>query len=151
ILVAPLAIAGLALINTGLGRSRSAAHAMTSSLCVLSLAMLIYFAWGGWMEGSVGGPYFGVGLGPFLRYVSWTNTSSAASLLPIFSVALSAMIPLGAAADRWRLSGACFSTAVFAGIIYPVFARWAAHTGLFASHTHGLISPWGLTFLLDAG
>src|SRR5262249_2004960 len=51
ILVAPLAIAGLALINTGLGRSRSAAHAMTSSLCVLSLAMLIYFAWGGWMEG----------------------------------------------------------------------------------------------------
>ena len=29
----PLAAAGVALINTGLGRSRSAAHAMTSSLC----------------------------------------------------------------------------------------------------------------------
>ena len=138
ILVVPLAIAGLALINTGLGRSRSAAHAMTSSLCVLSLAILIYFAWGGAVEGAVGGPYFGVGLGPFLRYVPWTNASSAASLLPILSVALSAMIPLGSAADRWRLSGACFSTAVFAGIIYPLFARWAAH-------------PHGMTFLLDAG
>ena len=138
ILVVPLAIAGLALINTGLGRSRSAAHAMTSSLCVLSLAMLIYFAWGGAIEGSVGGPYFGVRLGPFLRYVPWMNISSAPSLLPILSVALGAMIPLGSAADRWRLSGALFSTAVFAGMIYPLFARWAAHTH-------------GMTLLLDAG
>jgi Amt family ammonium transporter len=113
--------------------------------------MLIYFAWGGAIEGSVGGPYFGVGLGTFLRYVPWTNTSSAAALLPILSVALSAMIPLGSAADRWRLSGACLSTVVFAGIIYPLFARWAAHAEIFASPAHGLVFPYASTFLLDAG
>ena len=37
ILLVPLAIAGLALINTGLGRSRSAAHAMTTA-AVLTLS-----------------------------------------------------------------------------------------------------------------
>ncbi|HEX6806151.1 MAG TPA: hypothetical protein VF133_20930 [Terriglobales bacterium] len=151
ILVVPLAIAGLALINTGLGRSRSAAHAMTSSLCVMSIAILTYFSWGGAIEGLVGGPYFGVWLRPFLRNVPWANPSAAACLLPILSVAVSALIPLGSAADRWRLSGACLSTAVFAGFIYPLFARWAAHTEIFVSHTNGLIFPYGMTFLLDAG
>ncbi len=38
ILLAPLAIAGLALINTGLGRSHSAAHTMLASLCVFAVA-----------------------------------------------------------------------------------------------------------------
>ena len=46
ILLVPFAIAGLALINTGLGRSRSAAHAMTSSLCLISIAALAYFFFG---------------------------------------------------------------------------------------------------------
>ena len=46
VLLAPFAIAGVALINAGLGRSRSAAHAMTSCLCVVSVAALIYFVCG---------------------------------------------------------------------------------------------------------
>src|SRR5207248_9684489 len=45
-LLAPFAIAGVALINAGLGRSRSAAHAMTSCLCLVSIAALIYFVSG---------------------------------------------------------------------------------------------------------
>src|SRR5207249_5526365 len=46
ILLVPCAAAGLALINAGLGRARSAAHAMLSTLCVLALAALVYFAVG---------------------------------------------------------------------------------------------------------
>src|SRR5439155_24566348 len=56
ILLVPFAIAGLALINTGLGRSRSAAHAMTSSLCVASVAVLVYFAVGFAIQGYHGSP-----------------------------------------------------------------------------------------------
>ena len=42
LLLSPLAIAGLALINQGLGRSRSAAHAMLGTLCTLAIACLLY-------------------------------------------------------------------------------------------------------------
>ena len=38
ILLVPFAIAGLALINTGLGRSHGAAHTMLASLCVFAVA-----------------------------------------------------------------------------------------------------------------
>ena len=41
IFLLPLATAGLALINAGLGRSHSAAHIMMSSLSALSVAGLV--------------------------------------------------------------------------------------------------------------
>src|ERR1700722_1477795 len=44
IFLVPLAAAGLALINAGLGRSHSAAHIMMASLSALSVAGLVYFA-----------------------------------------------------------------------------------------------------------
>ena len=44
IFLIPFGWAGLSLINTGLGRSRSASHSMLSSLCVISVAALVYFA-----------------------------------------------------------------------------------------------------------
>jgi ammonia channel protein AmtB len=44
ILLVPLAIAGLALINAGFVRSRSAAYAMLSALCVVAIAIGVYFA-----------------------------------------------------------------------------------------------------------
>jgi Amt family ammonium transporter len=43
----------------------------------------------------------------------------------VFAVALAAIIPLGGGAERWRLGASCASTALFAGITYPVFAHWA--------------------------
>ena len=43
ILAVPLAIAGLSLINTGLGRSRSAAHMMMCSAGVIAVAAIVYF------------------------------------------------------------------------------------------------------------
>lgn len=56
ILLVPLASAGLALINTGLGRSRSAAHLMLSSLSAISIAALVYFVCGFSWQGFPGGP-----------------------------------------------------------------------------------------------
>ena len=44
ILMVPLAIGGLALMNTGFVRSRSAAHAMLSTLCAVAVAAIVYFA-----------------------------------------------------------------------------------------------------------
>src|SRR5438876_1125647 len=56
ILLVPFALAGLALINTGLGRSRSAAHSMMASLCVVAVAVLVYFVSGFAWQGFAGRP-----------------------------------------------------------------------------------------------
>ena len=42
LLLAPMAIAGVALINTGLGRSRSAAQSLLGSLVVISTAVIAF-------------------------------------------------------------------------------------------------------------
>jgi len=132
ILLIPFAIAGLALINTGLGRSRSAAHAMTCALCAIAIAVIVYFIWGSAIQAYPpsanlirptsdavpGGP------GVFLRTLTYFGPSLA-TLLGFFSVALATIIPLGSSADRWRFAGVCASTALFGGWIYPVFARFA--------------------------
>jgi len=132
ILLVPFAIAGIALINTGLGRSRSAAHAMTAALCVICVAVLIYFVWGFRIQGYP--PYaekFSVSTeagppGLFLLGVSVPGGWLSA-LLALMSVSLAAMIPLGAGSDRWRLTAACASTALFAGSVYPIFSRLMWH------------------------
>jgi len=56
ILLVPLAGAGLSLINTGLGRSRSAAHSMMTSLVVIATAAVVYFVCGFSWQGFVGRP-----------------------------------------------------------------------------------------------
>lgn len=130
-LLVPFAIAGLALINTGLGRSRSAAHALTTSLCATCVAVLAYFICGfavqgyGMQAGSGASPWIGSG-GLCLHGIRLDGSApSLAVLLGLFSVALASVVPLGAAADRWRFSTACASTAVLAAWTYPLFAHWA--------------------------
>ena len=54
ILLLPLALAGLALINTGLSRSRSAAHSMMATLCVVAVAAVAYFVTGFAWQGYPG-------------------------------------------------------------------------------------------------
>lgn len=145
----PFAVAGLALIEAGLGRSRSAATAMTSALCVLSTAVLVYFVWGIALQGPentsiFGDPYRWIGPGFFFRHVPWTDRSAAVVLLPLLSVAISSLIPLGSASDRWRLMAACTSTVILAGLSYPVFSSWARHARFFLNATEPLS-------FLDAG
>lgn len=141
ILLVPCAWAGLALINTGLGRSRSAAHAMLASLCVIGIASLAYFVFGFSWQGLAGQPAHIVNVAGkpwswiaaeplFLRGLPLDGTPSSLALwLQMFSVVLAALIPLGAGADRWRLSAICLSTAFFAGWTYPLFAHWIWSAG----------------------
>lgn len=136
ILLVPLAVAGIAFINNGLGKSRSAAHAMLASLCVVSVAAIVYIAIGFSWEGfagraahvvTIGGkPWDWIAQQPFfLRGLELNGSPASLSVvLQMFAVGIAAMIPLSAAADRWRLGAICASTAVLAGWTYPLFAHW---------------------------
>ncbi len=104
----PLAAAGVALMNTGLGRSRSAAHALLSSLCAFAVAALAY---------ALTAPLF-LGSHPF------DGSTLPAACLGMLGAGLTAIIPLGAGADRWRLGATCISAAILGGIVNPLFAHW---------------------------
>jgi Amt family ammonium transporter len=143
-LLVPFAIAGLALINTGLGRSRSAAHSMMASLMAVAVAALLYFVIGFSLQGFAGGPVHTISLGGkawdwiaaepfFMRGLQFDGSpSSLMALLQIFSVGLAALIPLGAGADRWRLGPICASSALLAGLTYPLFGNWVRGGGWLA-------------------
>ncbi len=136
ILLVPFAGAGLALINAGLGRSRSAAHSMLAALCAVSIAALVYFLCGFALQGFPGLPervlnvsgkgWSWIGAGPwFLRGLPVDGSPVAlAAWLGMLSAGLAALIPLGSGADRWRLGASCASTALLAGFTYPLFAHW---------------------------
>jgi len=136
ILLVPLAGAGLALVNSGLGRCRSAAHVMVASLCVSGVAAIVYVAIGfSWQSAcgrsahllTIGGKTWSwIAAEPFfLRGLPLDlSAESLIVLLQMFSVGLAAVIPLSAGSDRWRLGASCASSAVLAGWTYPVFAHW---------------------------
>lgn len=136
ILLVPLAIVGLALINTGLGRSHSAAHTLLASLSAFAIAAGVYFVCGFAWQGYAGGAARSLMVGGkpwnllaaqsfFLRGVPLNGSPASLVIwLQLFSVGLAALIPIGAGLDRWRFSAICASTALFAGITYPLFAHW---------------------------
>lgn len=160
ILLVPLAAAGLALIHAGLGRSRSAAHAMLGSTCVVAMAALAYFVCGFAWQGLAWQPAHGftlagktwnwLGAEPFFFRGLPLDGSRAAltAWLQMFSVGIAALIPLGAGSDRWRLGASCASTALLAGWTYPLFAHWVWGGGWLAQL--GVNAGWGYGFL-DAG
>ena len=57
LLLAPLAIAGVALVNTGLGRSRSAAQSLLGSLIVMSTAVIAFALVGSAFAAGTGGAH----------------------------------------------------------------------------------------------
>ena len=63
IFLAPLAAAGLALMNAGLGRSHSATHVMMASLLSFSIAGIVFFFCGFSFAGYVGGPAYSLAIG----------------------------------------------------------------------------------------
>jgi Amt family ammonium transporter len=161
ILLVPLALAGISLINSGLGRARSAAHSLLASLCVFAVAAGVYlvcgFAWQGYLGApahvivAAGRQWNWLARAPFFfRGIDWDASAvSLAACLQIFSVGLAALIPLGAGLDRWRLSAACASTALLAGCTYPLFAHWVwaggwlAQLGVNAAMGHGVVDAGG--------
>jgi Amt family ammonium transporter len=141
IVLVPLAAAGLALVNTGLARSRSAAHVMLASLCIFAVAAIVYVAFGFSWQGAAGRPAHFLTIGGkawnwiaaepfFLRGLRLDlSQASLVLLLQMLSVGVAAMIPLGAGAERWKLGAACASTVVLAGWTYPLFAHWVWSEG----------------------
>lgn len=134
VLLIPLAMAGLTVLNAGLTRSRNTAHIMLASLCAVSVAVLVYAAFGFSLASGSGhaihaagkdwnlagngrlfalGVDFGKPFGPFVL------------LLQLFSVGFASLIPVAGGAERWRIAAVCASTAILAGIIYPLFVFWA--------------------------
>jgi Amt family ammonium transporter len=161
ILLVPLAAAGLALMNSGLSRSRSAAHAMLAPLCVMAVAMLAYFVCG-WSWQSFAGrsshvfTFAGRQLDwiadePFfLRGLTLDGSpASLAAWLQMFSVALAAIIPLGAGSERWRLGASCASAALLAGWTYPLFAHWVWSGGWLAQI--GMVDSGGASTIHAVG
>jgi Amt family ammonium transporter len=136
LLLVPLAIAGLSLVNGGLGRSHSSAHAMLSSLCVVSVAAIFYLFVGAGLMGYADEPGYGVTIARhgwnwfgsenfFLHHLDAGHAQSALTgALELFAVAMAALIPLSAGADRWRLGASSVSTALLASLLYPLFGHW---------------------------
>lgn len=161
ICVLPLAPAGLAILNTGLGRSRSAAQSLLGSLCLVSVAAIAYFAIGFAWQGYAGGPSYALVLGSktwdwiaaqrfFFRSVDWNGTPSGfIAAYQLFAVGLAALIPWGAGGDRWRMFAASVSTFLLAGFAYPIFAHWVwgggwlAHLGISFNLGAGFVDPGG--------
>jgi len=136
LLIAPLACAGLALINAGLGRARSAAHTMTAAICVMAVAACVYVICGRSWQGfageashsvTIGGkPWGWLGAAPsFFSGLSFDGSPAfLAAWMGIVAAGLAGLIPLGTGSERWRLSAICVSTTVLAGWTFPLFAHW---------------------------
>jgi len=159
LLLAPLAIAGLALVNTGLGRSRSAAQAILGNVAIIAVAAIAFALFGaaiaGNLPGTPGGsghvfhaagqPWNWIGSGPFAfsGLASSPVQSQLALLFELAGVAFAAIIPWGSGADRWRLAAGCAASALIAGIVCPLVMHWVWGGGWLA----GL----GSNFSLGAG
>jgi ammonium transporter, Amt family len=159
IMLVPLASAGLALINQGLGRSRSAAHAMLANLCVLAISAIVFVAVGASFAGFTGGAVHSFAAGGvhwdwlgaerlFARDLHFDGSSASLVLcLQMFTAGVAGMIPVSANTDRWRLAPICVSTALFAGLGYPLFSHWVWGGGWLAQ----LGTNFGTSAFVDTG
>jgi len=154
LLLAPLAIAGVALINTGLGRSRSAAQALLGNVAIVSVASIAFFLIGATLTGApsdghiihlAGKPWNWLGTGSYLLggFSAAPLQSQLAVLFEFLAVALAALIPWGSGADRLRLAAGCATAAVLAAFVFPVFAHW--------TWAGGWLAQLGVNFGLGAG
>lgn len=139
LLLAPLALAGLMLLNAGLTRSRSSAHLMLSSLCAISVAFLTFTVLGCAFAGLgspglavhvAGGEWHILGTGRlFARSIDFNSAGGVLFLGQMVFVAMAALIPVASGAERWRLAGVCASSVLLAGLIFPVFFYWTSPDG----------------------
>jgi ammonium transporter, Amt family len=136
LLLAPLALAGVALINTGLGRSRSAAQALLGALAIGAAAIILFALVGATIAApgagaghilTLGGkPWSWAGTGPILLtgFAHLVPRTQLGILFQFFAVAMAALIPWGSGADRLRISAGIAVAAVLAALAFPLFAHW---------------------------
>jgi len=161
LLLAPLAIAGVALVNVGLGRSRSAAQALLGNMVIVATALIGFALVGSTLAGNIGGPghilhlagkpWNWLGEGPLLLK-GIGNASVEAQLEILFeflAVAMASIIPWGSGADRLRLSAGCAIAAVLSALVFPVLAHWVWAGGWLAQL--GINFGAGAGFLDPAG
>lgn len=169
ILLVPFAIAGLTLMNAGLGRSRNAAHQVLSSLCVFAVATAAYFVCGFAFQGAPGGAHYWFEAGWkqwnwiaagrfFFRGIAFDGSPrSLIVLFQVLCVGLAAVIPVGACGGRWKMGASAISTALLAGWTYPLFAHWVwgggwlAQLGANFSLGNGFIDAGGSTVISGIG
>ena len=162
IILIPLAATGLALIHQGLGRSRSAAHAMLATLCSLAIVAIVFVLIGSSWMGFPGGlahtlhvagrSIDWLGAEPLFATVLTSNLTHGpypAFVLAfgIFAAGLASLIPISSGTDRWRLAAICAASALFAAIVFPLFAHWVWSNGWLAQ----LIPIFGLPAFTDLG
>jgi Amt family ammonium transporter len=146
LLMSPLAIAGLALINVGLGRTRSAAQALLGNLAMAAVAVVLFAilgsAFAGCLPGGAGHilqiagkPWNLLGAGPLFAggLATAPAQSQLALLFELIAVALAVLLPWGSGADRLRLSAGCAIAAVLALVVFPVAAFWTWGGGWLAA------------------
>lgn len=133
LLLAPLAIAGVALLNTGLGRSRSAAQSLLGCVTLVAVSSIAFAVLGVSFAGApghslsvAGNSWDWIGGAPLLlrHFSSATPQAQLGVLFEFLAVGLVAIIPWGSGADRLRLPAGCAATAVLAGGVFPVVAHW---------------------------
>jgi ammonium transporter, Amt family len=155
LMIAPLSIAGVALISNGLGRSRSAAQSLLGSIAVASAAALAFTLIGAtFADGSFGaGHTFDL----FAKAWGWAGTgpvalngfdqapgrAQLALLFELLAAMLMALIPWSSGADRWRLVAGAASAALLAGVVFPLLAHWV--------WGGGWLAQLGANFSLGAG
>ena len=159
LLLAPMAIAGLALVNAGLGRSRSAAQALLGSLAIMSASFIAFAGVGACFAGPggaailtlAGKSWNWIGTGPvLLAHLGKSPVDTQlAVLFECLAVALAGLIPWGAGADRMRLAAGWAIAALLGAFVFPVLAHWVWGGGWLAQL--GSIFGLGAGFLDGAG
>jgi Amt family ammonium transporter len=153
LILAPLAIAGLAVMNAGLGRSRSAAQSLLGSLVIFAVAVIGFALVGSALAAgthsaifSVGGrPWNWLGKSPAL-FLSSRSVSAEEQLQTLFELIAAGMIgliPWGAGSDRLRLAAGGVIAAALGLLVFPLAAHWI--------WGGGWLSQIGVNFGLAAG
>lgn len=154
LLLSPLTIAGIALVNSGLGRSRSAMQSLLGSLVVISTALIAFAVVGSALAAGTnsdhvfhlaGKAWNWSGAGPL--FLSGLATAPArtqlAILFEMLSVALVALIPWGSGADRLRMPAGAAIAAILGTVAFPLAAHW--------TWGGGWLSQLGVNFSSGAG
>ncbi len=157
LLLGLFAVAGLAFINTGLGRSRSAAQSLLGCVTLVAVSSIAFAVVGvsfagvpGHALSAAGKSWNWIGAAPLLlRHFALAEPRAQLEVLFEFlAVGLVAIIPWGSGADRLRLPAGCAASAVLAGGVFPMVAHWTWGDGWLAR----LGSDFGLgAGFLDGG
>jgi Amt family ammonium transporter len=140
LLLTPLAIAGVALINAGLGRSRSAAQSLLGCMLIVAAAVIAFVLLGSGLAGAglaghnqaasfilAGKPWNWIGRGPFVldpRFMGAQPEVQLGVLLECLAAGFVGLIPWGAGADRWRTVAGAAAAVVLAVLVFPLLAHW---------------------------